>query len=366
MTDHAQRQDFLVGRRDLKNTKLATSMKSHAAVARPGTVLLKVDRFAFTSNNITYAALGDQLKYWHLFPAPDGFGIVPVWGFGEVIESRHDEIRQGERLFGYFPMSTHLVIEPARVSEKGLFDGAAHRQEVSPVYNAYARVSGDPQFEGKSGDYQALLRPLFMLSFLVDDFLAQEGFFNADAVLLTSASSKTAIGLAYLLKKRRKVCVTGLTSAGNRAFVEGLGCYDKVVTYGEVETLPASERIVIVDMAGNAGLLTALHEHFKDNVRYSCRVGLTHVDTEQPPAKLAGAKPVWFFAPDQMKKRAQDWGKGGVEKRIAEVWTGFVALFDGATKIESGAGGEAVRRVYLATLEGEARPDTGYMLSLWD
>ena len=76
-------------------------------------------------------------------------------------------------------MATHLVIEAADVSKRGLRDAAAHRQGVAPVYNAYARVSGDPAFAGRQGDYQALLRPLFMLSFLVDDYSAENGFFGA-------------------------------------------------------------------------------------------------------------------------------------------------------------------------------------------
>ena len=77
-------------------------------------------------------------------------------------------------------MATHLVIEAADVTKRGLRDAAAHRQGVAPVYNAYARVSGDPAFAGKQGDYQALLRPLFMLSFLVDDFLAENEFYRRE------------------------------------------------------------------------------------------------------------------------------------------------------------------------------------------
>ena len=167
-------------------------------------LLVKVDRFAFTANNITYAVLGDELKYWQLFPAPQGFGNIPVWGFGEVIASKHPGVAEGERLFGYFPMATHLVIEAADVSKRGLRDAAAHRQGVAPVYNAYARVSGDPAFAGRQGDYQALLRPLFMLSFLVDDFLAENEFYGARGVMLSRASSKTAFGLAHLLHTRAR------------------------------------------------------------------------------------------------------------------------------------------------------------------
>ena len=123
-------------------------------------LLVKVDRFAFTANNITYATLGDELKYWQLFPAPKDFGNIPVWGFGDVIASTHPAVAEGERLFGYFPMATHLVIEAGDVSKRGLRDAAAHRQGVSPVYNAYARVGSDPAFAGRKGDYEALVRPL--------------------------------------------------------------------------------------------------------------------------------------------------------------------------------------------------------------
>src|SRR3984957_14101828 len=230
---------FVVARDNLQECKF-TEMKLPDADALPDEALLvKVDRFAFTANNITYATLGDQLKYWQLFPAPEGFGNIPVWGFGDVIASRHPSIEIGERLFGYFPMATHLVIEAADVSKRGLRDAAAHRQGVAPVYNAYARVSGNAAFDGLNGDYQALLRPLFMLSFLVDDFLREHAFFGARSVILSSASSKTAFGLAHLLHLRKNIRVIGLTSAANAPFVRSLGCYDEIVTYDEVTSLPA-------------------------------------------------------------------------------------------------------------------------------
>src|SRR5258708_6609245 len=167
--------DFVVARNDLQQCKIIETQLPDDATLPDEALLVKIDRFAFTANNITYAVLGDALKYWQLFPAPENFGNIPVWGFGEVVA--FPDIAAGERLFGYFPMATHLMIEAADVSKRGLRDGAAHRQGVGPVYNAYARVSGDPAFAGRQGDYQALLRPLFMLSFLVDDYLAENEFF---------------------------------------------------------------------------------------------------------------------------------------------------------------------------------------------
>jgi hypothetical protein len=250
-----ERVDFIVDRKNLQQCKFMKSSQPELKELLEGEVRLKVDRFAFTANNITYATLGDQLRYWQLFPAPEGFGNIPAWGFGEVISSRHTAIVQGERLFGYLPMSTHLIVSPTNVSKRGFSDGVAHRQGVSPVYNQYSRVTNDPAFDGRQGDWQALLRPLFVLSFLVDDFLAENQFFGARAVLLSSASSKTAIGLAHLLHQNRKpIRVVGLTSSSNRKFVEGLGCYDEVVSYQDIDSLDANEPVVLVDMAGNGQL----------------------------------------------------------------------------------------------------------------
>src|SRR3954466_9592343 len=239
--------DFVVARNDLQQCKIVEMQLPDAATLPDEALLVKVTRFALTANNITYAVLGDRLKYWQLFPAPEGFGNVPVWGLGEVIASKHPGVAIGERLFGYFPMATHLVIEAADVSKRGLRDAAAHRQRVAPSYNSYTRVSGDPAFTGKQGDYQALLRPLFMLSFLVDDLLAENEFYGARRVMLSSASSKTAFGLAHLLHARDGIEVIGLTSAPNVAFVKSLGCYHEVVTYDDVTSMPANSPVAYVD-----------------------------------------------------------------------------------------------------------------------
>jgi hypothetical protein len=358
-----QATDFVVARNDLQQCKVIETQLPDAAALPDEALLVKVTRFAFTANNITYAVLGDRLKYWQLFPAPEGFGNVPVWGFGEVIASKHPGIAAGETLFGYFPMATHLVIEAADVSKRGLRDAAAHRQGVAPVYNAYARVSGNPAFTGKQGDYQALLRPLFMLSFLVDDFLAENEFYGAKRVMLSSASSKTAYGLAHLVHARG-IKVIGLTSAGNSEFVKSLGCYDDVVTYDRVNSMAADLPVAYVDMAGNSSLREQLHRHFGEQMKYSGRVGLTHRSTAADEPELPGAKPSWFFAPDQIRKRAKEWGPGGVDMRFGAAWSGFVPRLDQWVKVSESHGPAAVQRAYLDTLNGRVPPDQGLILSL--
>jgi hypothetical protein len=356
--------DFVVARDDFTRCKFIETTIPSAADLPDEALLVKVERFAFTANNITYAMLGDELKYWQLFPAPVGFGNIPVWGIGRVIASKHPQVTDGEMLFGYFPMATHLVIEAADVSKRGLRDAAAHRQDVATVYNAYARVSGDPAFAGRQGDYQALLRPLFMLSFLVDDSLAEADFHGARNVILSSASSKTAFGLAHLLSLRQQIRVIGLTSAANADFVRSLGCYDEVVTYDNLSALPPDQPVGFVDMAGNGELRAKLHRHFGDRLKYSGRIGLTHQSKSGDEPDLPGATPIRFFAPDQIRKRAREWGPGGIETRFGSAWSGFAPKLERWIEVIEGRGQTAVQQVYLDTLGGGVPPQQGHILSL--
>lgn len=355
--------DFQVRRDDLRHRRFVDGT---APALEEGQALLKVDRFALTANNITYAAFGDLMNYWGFFPAPEGWGRVPVWGFADVVESRCAGVEPGQRFYGYYPMSTHLVVDPVRVSEAGFTDGAAHRQALHGVYNNYSNVARDPGYDPAFEAQQMLLRPLFTTSFVLDDFAADNGFFGAKAVVLTSASSKTAFGLAFLLHSNRRddVEIIGLTSPGNIAFVEGLGCYDRVIAYDDVTSLPADVPAMYVDMAGNGAVLEAMHHHYGDNLKYACLVGGTHWEKRAGLEGLPGAKPEGFFAPDQIKKRVAEWGNDGLQARIAEAWRAFLEPVTGWITVKTVTGPAAAEQVYLDMLEGTAAPDIGYVVSL--
>ncbi|CAD5109960.1 DUF2855 family protein [Zestomonas carbonaria] len=361
--------DFLIDRADLARCEFRETTLDPDALA-PGQVLLKVDRFAFTANNITYAAMGDSLRYWQFFPAPEGRGIIPVWGFAEVQASRCEGIEPGERFYGYYPMSTHLVVEPRQVKEGSFVDGAEHRRPLPIIYNQYLRCSRDPLYSADSEALQMLLRPLFTTSFLLDDFFADNRFFGATRLVLTSASSKTAIGMAYLLHRDRdqreqQYEIVGLTSPGNRAFVEGLGCYDRVFGYDQVAELDATVPTATVDFAGSGELLGRLHAHFASQLRHGCLVGASHWDQRGGlPKDLPGPAPQFFFAPAQAEKRLQEWGGAGFQQRLAERWQAFIAFVGAWMEVEPGLGPEAVERVYREVLAGRTSPQAGHVLSL--
>lgn len=356
--------DFEVRRDDLRTCRVVPRTPAPLA---DGEARVRVDRFAFTANNVTYGVVGEQIGYWRFFPAEEGWGRIPVWGFGDVVESRHADVEVGLRVFGYFPMSTDLVVAPGDASPAGFVDRAPHRRDLPPVYSRYLATAGDPLWEPAREDHLMLFRPLFMTSFLIDDFLADRGLFGAESVVVASASSKTAIGLAYCLSRARRAPggVVGLTSPGNRAFVESLGCYDRVVAYDEIPSLPADRPAVLVDMAGNDGVRRAVHARLREALRYSCLVGITHWDAGAPSAEpLPGPQPEFFFAPTRIEERAREWGPTGFQERVADAWRGFVAFTDGWLRIVRDAGPEAVRRVYLETLAGRIDPREGRILSM--
>lgn len=369
---------LLIARSDLHRTRIAADPDSPAQrPLHPGQARLAIEHFSLTSNNITYAAFGEAMKYWQFFLAPDAaWGCLPVWGFAVVVESQAEGVAVGRRVWGYFPAGTHLVVEPARAGATGFVDAAAHRQELAAVYNHYSWCDADPAWRAETEGLQAVLKPLFTTSFLIDDFLADNGFFGARQLLLSSASSKTAYGTAFCLAQRRGTpgapAVVGLTSAGNLDFTRSLGVYDSVGTYGDVAALDPGVPTVYVDFAGNAALRRAVHEHFGAALAYSSSIGGTHWAELGSGAGLAGPRPVLFFAPAQIKKRSapppEGWGRDGLQQRLGAAWVAFLERVSRADDpwlhIVTARGAPALVAAYASLLNGQGDPRAGWMLTL--
>jgi NADPH:quinone reductase-like Zn-dependent oxidoreductase len=356
--------DFIVNKTAWRETRFVdTELPQDLA---DGQVLFRVDRFAFTANNITYAMAGDMLGYWRFFPTEEGWGRIPAMGFGDVIASRHDAVAVGTRCFGFFPMSKHLLIEPASASSGSIVDGVANRQGLAAAYNQYSPVLHDGLYAADKEDELILMRGLFMTSFLAEDFLAESDLYGAESVLISSASSKTSIAMAFVVAKKGQARAIGLTSAANREFVKRTGYYDEVISYDEIGSLPADVPTVYVDMAGNTKVSRGVHEHFGANLKFSQRIGGTHWDAGGDDADIVGPDREFFFAPSQIQKRIADWGAQGFQQRLGKSWAEFRDASASWLQVERGYGRDAVERVFAATLAGQARPDQGYVLSLWD
>lgn len=356
--------DFLVKRDDLRECRVVDSPTPEIG---PGQALLRVDSFGLTSNNVTYAVFGEAMHYWDFFPAgEDGWGRVPMWGFAEVERSEAEGVEPGTRLFGYLPPSSHLVVTPADASEAGFVDAAPHRAALPSAYHRYLATGADPFYRADTEAMQMLLWPLFFTSFLIDDQLDDEGLTGRGPILISSASSKTAIAAAFLLARRDGVELVGLTSLRSAEFVAGLGIYDRTVAYDAIGSLDRGPA-TFVDVAGDGEVRHAVHTHFGDELVHSMAVGVTHwEDFGSGAGELPGPQPKFFFAPDRVTKRAEDWGRADLETRVADAWHPFCEWTAGWLEPIPGSGFDAVRAAYLDVIDGKVDPRKAHVLRLED
>ena len=350
--------DYLVHRGDLHRTSLASGER----VCGEGQILVMVEHFALSANTMTYAVMGDAGRYWDFFPAPPPWGRIPVWGFGTIVASDCAGVRPGDRLYGCFPMSTCTTMKPEKVRPSGLVDASSQRAHLSPVYNYYVRVAPAGQQTYARETEQMLLRPLFYASFLAHDLL--DDMDRVACIVVTSASSKTAIGLAHRLRldKTDRGTVIGLTSDANRSFVTTLGIYDRVCGYAELDSLPRATT-TIFDLSGSATLVASLADRLGDNLARCCLVGYTHW-AETTLAEQRDARIERFSAPDRMRTRTRDWGAAEFETRFNAAFESFAAFSRGWLRIVEGAGPDAVENAYAMISQNRVRPDEGHILSV--
>jgi hypothetical protein len=335
-----------------------------------GQVRMRIDRFALTANNVTYAKFGDMLGYWGFFPTDDPWGRVPAMGWADVVESAHPGVEVGSRYYGWFPMA-RFVDMTVSVTDGGLRDDGPHRSAHAPVYRTLLDVRSDPWYEpgGDGEDRHALLRGLFVTGLLADEFFADTGYFGADAVIVLSASSKTAIGFAQRANARGLGAVVGVTSAGNVDFVRSLGWYDEVLSYdelaaGDPDVLPVGDA-VLIDMAGDQVVLANVHALLGDRLKYSMVVGNSHHDSGLATVS-GGPQPQMFFAPTEVSRRVEEWGKVSYESRLTAAIGEFVAGSRSWLTIERSVGAEAADAAYHDVYDGRVPPSVGRIVSLHD
>lgn len=358
-----EQTELWVKRDELRNTRIVTGPVPEPAV---GQILVTIDKFALTANNVSYGVSGDTIGYWDFYPAGDEWGKVPVWGCGNVVASNGAEVQVGERLWGFFPMASHAVLRPGKVREDHFFDVAPHRGGLPALYNSYRRTQAEPGFLSKMENERCLLFPLLITSFMLKDYLVDNGFFGAEQVLIGSVSSKTGFGLARMLHEDPAISqrVVGLTSAANRAFVEGLDCCDQVITYGEEQEIDAALPAAYVDMSGDASLTRTVHELLGENMVVSVMVGATHWEQRGQLPQLPGAKPAFFFAPAQIAKRDAQWGSGVVMARATEASAEAAGFLLSRMHVDWTNDVEALADLWVNLLDNQVAPSRGLMVSL--
>lgn len=366
MTERSELTRLLINRECFSDMRIESSGPVPAAL--DGEVVLALDRFALTVNNITYAAFGEALRYWDFFPSGiDGWGQLPVWGYADVVDSAVDGVEVGQRYFGYFPTATHLSVHPGNGGARGFRDGAPHRRSLPAVYNAYQRTDDDPFHDEASEPLHAIFRPLFVTAYGLADDLRERDFHGAERVVISSASSRTGYAAAFCIGQLAGIETVGLTSAGHRDFVAGLGLYSDVATYDDLERLDPNRPTLFIDVAGSDDVRRRIHAHLGDRLVHDTALGAAHrLDPPGPPAGLPGPEPVFFFAPDWVARRQAEWGPGELERRTGQATAGFYdyvrrrAIID----VRERRGLEAAREIIGDMLRGRTDPAVGDVVRL--
>jgi hypothetical protein len=333
-------QTIEVRRDAIAQTRVVTEATPQPA---DGQVLLHIDRFTLSANNVTYARVAEDFGYWRFFPAADGWGRVPVWAYAEVAASTCDAVTEGRRLLGFFPMSDYLLVTPVRPHQGGFAAGCQHRSELPGLYNAYRWLETD-------SDEQLVLRPSFWLSFLFDEHLRDHHDFGADVAVISSASSKSALGLAHLLGDR-PIATVGLTAPHRVAPLRTLGLYDRVEPYPAAGDLPA-QSAVYVDLAGDAVLRAEIHARFAGALRHSALLGTTHGTLPADRHDLPGPRPELFFVPDQLRDRARREGFIALDGRFSAALASFAACSAPWLNLVRVSGADRIEAAYRDVLDG--------------
>ena len=353
--------DFLIRRDDLRDVHWA---EQPLAPLADGHARLKVEAFALTANNVTYATFGEAMKYWDFFPAADpAFGRVPVWGFATVEESKADGVAVGQRVYGYLPISDRFDVQPVHVGKASFMDGAAHRQGLAPIYNTYIFTAADPSYDAAFEAQQMLFRPLFTTGWMIDDTLMETGDPIPETVVISSASSKTAMALAHCLKQRGTVDTVALTSAGNKDFVESTGLFGRVRTYEDVDRLHARGLTAFVDFLGRPALTADVHNALKDRLARSLVIGVTDWEGNRAPIQLPDPQPEFFFVPTYAAERAKQLGPDVLNAKLGQSLASFYRASSDFVTPESSAGHKAIAKAWQETLDANVSPATGVILT---
>lgn len=338
-----------------------------AAEPADGDVIVAIERLALTANTVTYAVLGEPMRYWRFYPTDEGWGRVPAWGYGAVLASRHPEVAVGERLYGFLPIASHATLRPGSVGRRGFVDASPHREGLPAVYQSYVRVGdvSQPPADTTAEDVRALLHPLFATAWLLADFLVDRELFGSRRVLLTSASSRTAQATAVSLAVARAagLRLVGLTAPARVASVAASGLYDQVLGYDAIDALDADEPSVLLDFAGSVSLRERLHRRLAAVLRHSAVVGVTHHDDAGGARELPGPPPELFFAPSQYARRREQWGAADIDGRLATAWEAYAGPAGARLGMRTARGAEAIVAAWHAAVDGSLDPGIGQMLA---
>lgn len=250
-----------------------------------------------------------------------------------------------------------------------------------------------------------LYRPLFWTSYWCEDWLNSSGYRGGiTSILVSSASSKTAFCLAYLIGKRssrgeisKDTRIIGLTSNRNVAFTKGLGLYNEVFDYDSFASTKALNgkndlQWIYVDVAGNDDLNARIFGYFASSHTGTLSACVSLGMTNLSPASSVATSMDWttntfsapqeaspspgkpsalpklepFFMVEWLNVRKHELDIKEIFERQNQAWTELIQDCVRWVKLERVYGAGAVKNAYERLAKEGLGPDKGLIWSLWD
>jgi hypothetical protein len=245
-----------------------------------------------------------------------------------------------------------------------------------------------------------IYRPLFWTSFWFEDWLNSSNYKGGSTqIMISSASSKTAFCLAYLIRRRNSLQgssrrVIGLTSTKNLEFTKRLALYDDVYDYGSFDTSldvnSARGKWIYVDVAGSDALNTRVCDYLRlhGNTKLVARIalGLTNVSPSTTNSSadrwtkndlsvgfglevLQGADPELehFFMPEWLAVRKDQLSVSTIAQMQKEAWTRLMSdCRTWGVSLRRVCGPNQVKAAYEEIVTRGLAPEEAFIWSLWE
>lgn len=353
---------------NLQDPKVCDFITTELSMLKPKEILIKIEKFGLTSNNITYAALKDSMPYFKFFPIDEknpGWGCLPVWGVGKVIQSNFADLAEGTCVYGFFPAANYVTLEVAALTPTGFIVNRPNIAQEYGFYNLYNFTHLDPFYLKDKEDMMAVVRPLFLTGLLIADYLEVNNFMQANTVIISSAASKTSYALALALHKKQKCKLLGLASAKSKPFAESMNIYDQVITYEEIKNISEDLTAVYIDICGNELVRGQLISKLSDKLKHILSVGMTNwkQGSYGLPKTARNIKSEVFFAPGWTLQRPKD-SAAEFAKELFKGWHAQMSNVEKYFQLQNASGKDALRKSFLDFVNSQSKPERAYVFSL--
>lgn len=330
-----------------------------------GAMLVHIERFGFSCNNLASAMAPGVASVWPQAFAAEGDNLLlPVWGIAQVVAANNAEYEVDDWIFGCFPMSRYCLLDPSVEPLDRYAIGIDPLLNPS-VENLPVLVNAGPESLNEV-DLQIMLRPLLMAAFMVLEELTESQFWHCQQIIVSCASSKTAMGLSYFLQEYfhtatalERPAIIGLTSESKQEFVRTHGHYDRVESYENFRQLDQADT-VLMDFSGNFKMQRMLMYYLKERLIHAYALGACHWGEQDAGEVITSCE--YFSALDFYYQRQA--GSSDLNTRFQQSWPGASAAFTEWLKPLAVNGPEGVRWVYEQILAGTSQPDVAYLCKL--